>query len=75
MPGQKGKTMKEIDNIDVTDNKRLVLSVGEYRGSERIDLRQFVKVEDKYIPTPKGINFDAEWLEKFIAMVDKLKGI
>jgi len=40
---------------------------------ERIDLRQYVKVKDEYIPTRKGINFSVEWIDKFITMVNKLK--
>ena len=48
--------MKVLNELEVTDNKKLVLSIGEYRGSERIDLRQYVKVDDDYIPTKKGIN-------------------
>jgi len=67
--------LKEIAVLDVTDNKRLVLSIGEYRDQERIDLRQYVKVENEYIPTRKGINFSGEWLDKFIEMIDKLKNV
>ena len=69
--------MKQIGQLDVTDNKRLVLSIGEFRGVERVDLRQYVKVEDgdEYIPTPKGINFAAEWIDDFVKMVEKLKEV
>ncbi len=67
--------MKVLNELEVTDNKKLVLSIGEYRGSERVDLRQYVKVDDDYIPTKKGINFDSEWTSKFIEMIDKLKDI
>jgi len=67
--------MKEIGQIDVTDNKRLILAIGEYREQERIDLRQYIKVDDKYIPTPKGINFNSEWLPNFIKMVRKLEDV
>lgn len=67
--------MKEIGQLDVTDNKRLILSIGKYREQERIDLRQFVKVKDEYIPTPKGVNFNSEWIEKFIKMVRKLEKV
>lgn len=67
--------MREIGQIDVTDNKRLILSIGEYREQERIDLRQYVKVDDKYIPTPKGVNFNSEWLPNFIKMVRKLEDV
>jgi len=67
--------MKQIAELEVTDNKKLVLSVGEFRGVERIDLRQYVKVKEEFIPTPKGINFSAEWIDDFIEMVGKLKNI
>jgi len=69
--------MKQIGQLDVTDNKRLVLSSGEFRGVERVDLRQYIKVkdEDEYIPTPKGVNFSAEWIDDFVKMIEKLKEI
>ena len=67
--------MKQIAELEVTDNKKLVLSIGEFRGVERIDLRQYVKVKEEFIPTPKGINFSAEWVDDFIEMVGKLKNI
>ena len=67
--------MKEIGQLDVTDRKRLVLSIGEYRGEERVDLRQNVLVDKEYIPTRKGINFSVEWVDKFLEMVEKLKDI
>ena len=65
--------MKVIDEFEITDNKKLVLSIGEYRGSERVDLRQYVKVKDEFIATRKGINFNSEWLPDFVKMVRKLK--
>jgi len=67
--------MKVIDEFEITDNKKLVLSIGEYRGSERIDLRQYIKIKDKneYVPTKRGVNFDMEWLDYFIKMVRKLE--
>ena len=67
--------MKEIAQFDVTDNKRLVLSIGEFRGVERIDLRQYVKVKDDWIATKRGINFCSEWTDKFIDMVNKLEAV
>jgi len=65
--------LKKLAELDVTDRKRLVLSIGEYRGEERVDLRQNVLVDKNFIPTKKGINFSSEWIDKFIAMVNKLK--
>ncbi len=67
--------MKQIAELEVTDNKKLVLSIGEFRGIERVDLRQYVKVKEEFIPTPKGINFSAEWIDDFVEMVEKLKDI
>jgi len=67
--------MKEIAQLDISDNKRLILSVGEYRGDERVDLRQYIKVGDEYIPTPKGVNFNAEWIDKFKNMIRKLDDV
>ena len=69
--------MKQIGQLDVTDNKRLVLSIGEFRGVERVDLRQYVKVRDgdEYVLTRKGINFAAEWIDDFVKMVEKLKEV
>lgn len=67
--------MKQIDQIDITDNSRLVLSVGEFKGTQKVDLRTYIKIKDKdeYIPTKKGINFNAEWVDDFINMIEKLK--
>jgi len=67
--------MKEIAKLDVTDNKRLILSIGKFRNEERVDLRQYVKVKDEFIATRKGVNFSSEWLPDFIKMVEKLKNI
>jgi len=72
---EKDNSMKEIGQLDVTDNKRLVLSIGEYRGDERVDLRQYVKVDKEYIPTKKGLNFNSEWLPDFIKLVRKLENV
>ena len=65
--------MKQLAELEITDNKKLVLAIGEYKGAERIDLRQYVKVNGEYIPTKKGINFNGEWLDGFVEMVGKLK--
>lgn len=70
--------MRQLGEFQITDNKKLVLAIGEYKGDERIDLRQYIKVkakkdEDKWIATRKGINFDAEWLDGFVEMVKKLE--
>jgi len=67
--------MKVLDEFDVSDRMKLRLQVGEYEGSERVDIRQYIKVNDEYIPTKKGVNISFEWIDKFIAMVDKLRDI
>lgn len=67
--------IKTLSELEISDNKKLVLSIGVYRNDERIDLRQYVKIDDDYVPTKKGINFNSEWIDKFIAMVEKLKDV
>lgn len=67
--------MKVIDEFDITDRTKLRLQVGEYRDQERVDIRQYIKVDNEFIPSKKGINFSSEWLDKFFLMVDKLRDI
>jgi len=67
--------MKVLNEFDITDRTKLKLQVGEYRDEERIDIRQYIKVDNEFIPTKKGINFSVEWLDKFFLMVEKLKDI
>lgn len=65
--------MKLLDEFDVSDRTKLKLQIGEYKDQERIDLRLYLKVDNEFIPTKKGINFSSEWLDRFIEMVEKLK--
>jgi hypothetical protein len=65
--------LKVLDEFDITDRTKLKLQVGEYRDQERIDIRQYIKVDNDFIPSKKGINFSSEWLDKFFSMVDKLR--
>ncbi|MBA7541608.1 hypothetical protein ES705_33924 [subsurface metagenome] len=67
--------MKLLDEFDVSDRMKLRLQMGEYEGSERVDIRQYIKVDNEFIPTKKGINFNAEWIDRFIEMIEKLKNI
>jgi len=67
--------MKVVSQLDVTDRKRLVLSIGKYRDQERIDLRQHISVDKEYLPTRRGINLNIEWIDKFIEMIEKLKEV
>jgi len=69
------KEMKVIDEFDINEKMKLKLRVGEYGGSERIDIREYAEVNGNYIPLKKGINFNSEWLDRFIEMVEKLKDI
>jgi len=65
--------METLAELQTTDNVKIVLSKGEYRGSERIDIRQYFEKDGEYIATKKGINFNAEWIDEFIKLVDKLR--
>lgn len=67
--------MKLLDEFDVRDRMKLRLQVGEYEGLERVDIRQYIKVDNEFISTKKGINFSSEWIDKFFSIVDKLKEI
>lgn len=70
--------MRKIGEIEVTDQSKLVLTIGEYKDQgERIDLRLYVKSKegDSYIPTKKGIFFSSEYLPHFLEIVDKLKEV
>ena len=67
--------MKLLDEFDISDRLKLKLQTGEYEGSERIDIRQYIKVDNEFIPTKRGINFSAEWIDRFVEMAEKLKDI
>lgn len=67
--------MKKLAELEITDNKKLILSIGEFKGDERIDLRQYIKAGGEYIPTKKGINFNSEWIDKFVEMIENLKNV
>ncbi|GAI67724.1 unnamed protein product [marine sediment metagenome] len=69
------KEMKVIDEFNINDKMKLKLRVGFYGGSERIDIREYVEVDGNEIPLKKGINFNIEWLGRFIEMAEKLKDI
>lgn len=65
--------MKKIGELEIADRSKLILSIGEYKGRERIDLRIYVRSKNKEIPTRRGIFFDSEWLPDFIKMIRKLE--
>jgi len=66
--------MKKLGELEITDKSKLVLSIGEYKDRERIDLRMYVKSNgDKEIPTKKGIFLDSEWLPDFVKMIRLLE--
>lgn len=68
--------MKVIAVLDVSDNKRLILSLNEFRGQELIDLREnYLNKEGNYNPTKKGISFNSEHLEGFVKMINKLNDV
>jgi hypothetical protein len=65
--------METLAELQTTDNVKIVLSKGEYRGSDRIDIRQYFLKDGEYIATKKGINFNAEWIDQFLKMMEKLR--
>ena len=70
------ETMKEIGHIDISDSKRVVLSISQFRGTERVDVREhYLNKNGDYGHTKRGINFDSEHLEDFVSLVNKLSDI
>lgn len=67
--------MTLINEFDITDRKKIRLQVSKYCGKEIIDIREYIKVDDEFIFTQKGIYFSSEWVDKFITMIDKLRDI
>ena len=65
--------MEKLAELQVRDNVKLILSRGEYKGSERIDLRQYFLKDDEYIATKREISFDSEYLDDFLDMVETLR--
>jgi len=65
--------MKLIDEFSISDTIKLKLQTGEYKDKERVDLRQYVLKNNEYIPTPKGVSINMEWVDRFIEMLGKLK--
>jgi len=67
--------MTLINEFDITDRKKIRLQVIKYCGEDIIDIREYIKVDDEFIFTQKGIYFSSEWLDKFFLMVEKLRDI
>ena len=68
--------MKQLGSVDVSDNKKLILKIGDYQGSpEKIDLRIYVKRDNEFIATKSGFAFSSEWLGSFIKLINKLNNV
>ena len=68
--------MKEIGHIDISDSKRIVLSISQFRGTERVDVREhYLNSSGDYGHTKRGINFNIEWLPNFVKLVNKLNDV
>jgi len=70
-----------VGEIQKNALEKVVVSVSEFRGKTRIDLRIYYQPDqtepDKWLPTKKGINLDPEgWKEPkgFIHKVDQAIG-
>ena len=65
--------MKELGFVDITDDKRLILKIGNYQGTpEKIDLRIYIKKGNELIATKSGVGFSSEWLDPFVGLISKL---
>ena len=68
--------MRELGFIDVSDEKKLILKIGEYQGSsERIDLRLYVKKGKDLIATRSGVSCPGDLLDSFVELINKLNSV
>ena len=62
-----------IGEISRNSLEKLVFTVSEYRGKQRIDIRVHFRPEksnpDKWVPTRKGVNVDIDTWPKFKALI------
>lgn len=61
-------------DVDVTDSGLTRVSLNEYKGKQRIDIRHyyFNKEKGEYLPTPKGTSFGVDNAKKFVVRMRKL---
>ena len=68
--------MKQLGFVDVSNEKRLILKIGEYQGNpEKIDLRLYFKKDNEFIATRAGVGFSSEWLDSFVKLINKLNNV
>ena len=68
--------MKQLGFVDVSDEKRLILKIGEYQGNpEKIDLRLYFKKDNEFIATRSGVGFSSECLDSFVKLINKLNKV
>ncbi|GAI80403.1 unnamed protein product [marine sediment metagenome] len=68
--------MKELGYLDISDTKRIVLSVSQFRGTERVDVREhYLNKDGNYGHTKRGVNFNIEWLPNFVRLINKLNDV
>lgn len=64
------KDVIEKRELILTDSTKLVFSTSESsKGKVNFDIRTYITKGEEEIPTRKGINFNVENLEEFIALV------
>jgi len=68
--------MRELGSLDVSDNKKLILKIGNYQSDlEKIDLRLYVKKNNELIATRAGVVFPGEYLDSFVELINKLNNV
>ena len=64
-----------IGDIPKNAVEKIVVSIGEFKGRQRIDFRIYYKpkvTEDKWTPTKKGINLSAEMWKELKALIPEI---
>ena len=64
-----------IGEIQKNALEKIVASLGEYRGKQRIDFRIYFQPDtnpDNWVPTKKGINLDIDSWGEFKDLVERI---
>ena len=61
---------ERVGEIEVDANNKIIIIISEFRDKYKIDVRNWFLVPDgTWIPTKKGITFEAKFINKIIRML------
>lgn len=67
-----------VGEIVLTDFRKIVLSIGEYKGEERLDIREMADankdpVDHTWVFTKRGVQIPVHKYKRFIKLVKRFK--